>query len=190
MFNRPLRDATIIVVFGVSSLLGCGETQSDPLALHDSLAPHTPSTLINPELWRLVGLMSDPFEDRPADVICPARSYQVEFGFFEVDTGSCTYGTFAQPLLIDLEAGDRVRLLMWWYELWAPQPSEGHIALSVGDHVWGGARPPIPGPSGFVEEVIEVPDQIPRGTLVYFHVHNHGYNTWVMAELSIMNQGR
>ena len=67
MLNRIIRDTTITAFFWVSSLLGCGETQSDPLALHGPLTHRSSSTLINPELWRLVGLMSDPFVDRPDD---------------------------------------------------------------------------------------------------------------------------
>ena len=73
----------------------------------------------------------DPFEDRISDATCPLRSYGEEYGYFEVETGLCNYGTFRQSTLIDLYAGDPVHLLMWWRELYETIEIRGQMALPL-----------------------------------------------------------
>lgn len=42
---------------------------------------------------------------------------------------------------------------------------------------------PIPSESGMIAPTVVAPKAYPRGTPVYFHLHNHGQNTWNLLEL-------
>ena len=102
---------------------------------------------------------------------------------FEVRTDFCNDVTVTQALLTDLHAGDTVEVRLWHYELWAPAPGEGVVALAVdGEPVWED-HIAIPGPSELVKDTFTVDADVPAGAPLQFHVHNHGINTWDLLEL-------
>ena len=164
----------------VALFLGCSERKN---------VTERGGDIIDPDKWMLVEEAADPFEDRIFDATCPLRSFGEEYGYFEVETGACNYGTFSQPILIDLYAGESVHLVMWWQELWAATESRGHMALQLDDFLLAEAKPAIPGSGGFIERDVVLSEDIDEGTPVFFHVHNHGYNTWVMAEF-VLNEDK
>jgi hypothetical protein len=45
-------------------------------------------------------------------------------------------------------------------------------------------RIPIPKPGGLIVRELRVERDIPAGAPVYFHLHNHGANSWALVEVS------
>ena len=153
------------------ALAACGGSAAEPPAV-----PTEP--LVDPALWLPTTADNDPFDDRPDDPACSAGAYGVESGVFEVETSYCDYLTATQPLKVALEAGVQISTLVWHLALINETPAEGHVALQIGQHLVFEARPPIPGPERAYPVLWSLPEALPAGTPAYFHVHNHGYNSW------------
>ena len=139
-------------------------------------------SLIDVGAWTLMA-SDDPFDDAPEGATCPSASYGEETSFFEVDTGECTYASFGQPSQFGLDAGDPIHLLLWWKALVADAEAEAHVAVRLGDQVLLDEWVPIPDPGGIRVIDVVAESRIDAGVPVVFHLHNHGYNSWVFAEL-------
>ncbi len=96
--------------------------------------------LVAADFWELVTAADDPYDHRPDDIQCSSLGYFEEDDTFEVDTEACTYGTFRQPLLHDLRAGDEALAIYWFDELWAAEPA--------GSSTTGWPFPAAPRPAG------------------------------------------
>ena len=165
------------------SLVGCG-TKTDS-ASSDS-APQDNSVseglVLAHEAWLLVDPAIDPFPpDEPVD--CPAVAYGAENGFFELETDYCAWATFQQTTRLDLSAGDPLRVVTWHLDLWAPEPYTARLLLRLGDDdVWS-AEFEVPGEEGVSELEFEAPSDLPAGSDAWFHVANHGVNSWRLGDL-------
>ena len=102
----------------------------------------------------------------------------METDIFEVETDDCTYASFAQPTAQPLATGDRVTLELWHLQLWAPAATNGHIAVMIDDWLVWEQAPEIPGSAAHFAPSIVVPRNIPAGSRVVFHLHNHGSNSY------------
>jgi hypothetical protein len=175
--------------------LACGDdgTPAEPDALLDDPVEEVstaPTPLIDHESWLILGADDDPFTDRPADVEeCPDESAQdEELGgaqVFSVLTGACPYLTASQPILADVASGDPIRIRVFHFELTSPEGGEAHIAISIGETLIWEQRTAIPADSDGIDETIIAPDDLPAGTPIYFHLHNHGANEWALIEVLI-----
>jgi hypothetical protein len=182
---RPLTLASLGLLWGCAT----ADAPSSP-AVEAPITPtavRAPALLISPGAWRAVSADADPFADRPGTVICPADSHGFErvgggLGY-EVDTGACNYLTVAQPILADLQRGDRLTLKLWHYALTAPEPASAHVALWLDDAQLWEADIAIPSATALYTPVLEVPHDIPAGTPLLFHLHNHGANHWALVDL-------
>jgi hypothetical protein len=103
---------------------------------------------------------------------------------FEVNTGFCNWGTFEQPLLDDVAAGELVQPRLWHFELTSPFPAEGYAALAIGHDVVWEYRVAIPSESALAADGWIAEANIPAGTPIRFHVHNHGINSWNLVEIT------
>ncbi len=138
-----------------------------------------PGTLIDHLAWVELDADQDPFADhRPETVSCPEWSRQLEGDVFEVETDDCNYASLSQPSLRDLKAGERVDVIYWHLWLWAPEPAQAHVALTIGDWLVFENSIEIPGPEGSFSPQVTVPTDLPAGTPITFHLHNHGVNSW------------
>lgn len=128
-----------------------------------------------------LGPEADPFSDRPVDDLCEPEALQFEeLGgepVFSVETGACAYATTAAPLTVSLAPGDIVEARVWHFSLFGPN-AEAHVAVRVGDIDVLDERVAIPGESGLSLASATLESVQPAGTLVYFHLHNHGANSW------------
>lgn len=152
-----------------------------------------PRPLIDHDLWRLAEPREDPWAQfRPEDVACPEGARQAEdFAgtyAYSVVTSACPYTTVTQMILADVCAGESFYIWLWNYALTAPENAIAHIGVKVGTLEWSTTRA-IPGPSNLVAEAIKVPEDIPQGTPVYFHVRNHGTNSYELLDLVIVAPG-
>lgn len=141
------------------------------------------AVLAAPGDWRRVEAGADPFADRPAQAECPDHGATAEDGRFEVETDICRYGTFAHTVDVELLPGDTIEATVWHLELWAPERAEGHVALRLGDRLLWEARVPIPGQEAVYPVSVTLEDGAPAGSVLYFHVHNHGANSWRLLDV-------
>ena len=139
-------------------------------------------SLVDPEAWIEVSARLDPFQDRPALTRCSPLGYGEENDTFEVNTLDCAYGTFRQPILHDVPAGTEILVIYWFLELWSVDAdAEGHVALALDDGLLLEEHIPIPGGPETRKLTVEAPRDLAEGEWLYFHVHNHGYNSWSLG---------
>jgi hypothetical protein len=144
--------------------------------------------LVDWNAWELVSAAEDPFDDRPPDPSCPSGSYLPEVlsgqDVFSVDTGACSYITVRQPALRDVARGESLVARVWHFALNAGDPATGHVSLRLAESTLLDETVPIPSPGGLlaIDQVADSP--FAEGTPVYFHLHNHGDNSWSLVELS------
>lgn len=163
---------------GAGLALACGgpEGSAPDAGPRDVAVPE--GELFDPGGWTAVSADADPFGDRPAEVACHVGGYGPEGLVFEVETDICGYVTATQALAAPIPAGAHLTSVVWHLALTNEAPATGHIALRVGEHLVFEARPQIPGPEAFYTIDWAVPEDLPAGTPAYFHVHNHGYNSY------------
>src|SRR5690606_10438649 len=132
----------------------------------------------------------DPLADhRPEPVICPSSAWGEEFGVFEVSTGAGNYLSVEQPLAEPIAVGDSLRVQIWWQSLIASEPATGHLALLIdGQPIWE-IEVAIPGASDARSITFASPIAAEPGATVTFHLHNHGANSWTLAELALLDSG-
>jgi hypothetical protein len=151
-----------------------------------SPAPSTPGPLVDLAAWVPVAADADPWADeRPADAVCDA-GHRYEDMVFEVDSEICTFGTFVQPSLLPVRAGDELELILLHDNLYSTdEDAEAHVAIGLdGAMIWD-TTIPIPMLQSLVRPTFVAPADAPAGTPVHFHVHNHGYNNYRMIQLEI-----
>jgi hypothetical protein len=146
------------------------------------------SSLIIHELWWMVMPTEDPFDDRPDTARCERSGLMAELladeSVFSVDTGLCNYVTVSQSTLRDVAAGDTIKVRLWHFALSAPEPAQAHAAVLVDGLRVLDERVAIPGPGGLLSRELRAERAIPSGAPVYFHLHNHGSNSWSLVEIS------
>jgi hypothetical protein len=103
---------------------------------------------------------------------------------FSVDTGACTYITARQPALRDVAQGETLVARVWHFALNAGEAAEAHVALRIGDTTVLDQTVPIPSAGGLIAVSETAPRAFEAGTPVFFHLHNHGDNSWSLVELS------
>jgi len=127
---------------------------------------------------------SDPYDDeRPDTVDCPDWGYGEELGVFEVETDICRYGSFSQPLLAQVAAGDALSLDLWHDALWAAEPAQAHLALGLGDQVLWELTVGIPADAQTYRLSLQAQSDAASGAKGV-HVHNHGANSYNFGVLS------
>lgn len=173
---------------------GCEPEKALPSGPSDSASGSESTAVIGPVIiadrWIPAPLTVDPFpEHQPSEPWeCKLGAYRVERGSFEVETGSCGYGLFAQPLLAPVRAGETLRMVAWHLVLSNPEPASGHMALFLGDEKIFEVSPAIPGPAASYDRELVMKKDHPPGEPVILHIHNHGINNWNL--LSLETTGR
>ncbi len=176
-----------VSIFGYFfTMAGC--LDPEPLQCRP-LAPDERAVLVDHGLWRLASAEEDPWQsERPADIECDASGRKAEdFGgqlSLGIDTGLCSYTTMVQETLEATCAGDELFVWIWHFGLTGPEGSSAHLGVQVGDELVYTQTLPIPNTSGLVAEGFKLTKDHPSGTEIYFHVRNHGANTYQLLELS------
>jgi hypothetical protein len=135
----------------------------------------------------------DAFADqRPPGVDCDeVMGYGIDpIGFaFEIKTDLCDYLTVRQATLVPLVAGDTIHVQVWHDELNAPEPSIGYVGFAIDRELsWSGTQE-IPHGIDVLDGEIVVTRDLPAGTELQFHVHNHGINSWNLLDVMAVTQG-
>jgi hypothetical protein len=146
------------------------------------------ASLVLPDLWRTVEPVEDPFEDRPETTTCPSWAAAAETlggeRAFGVDTGSCNYITVMQESREAVAAGESIKIRLWHFELSAPTEAEAHAALLIDGLAVLDERVAIPQAGGLISRQVRLTRAVAAGARVYFHLHNHGSNSWALVEVS------
>jgi hypothetical protein len=118
-----------------------------------------------------------------SEPICPKSSFGAEGTLLEIETGTCEYATFTQPVQVAIRAGDTVEYLVWHLNLWDETPGEAHVAIHIGDWLMWEQFIDVPADAHVYDGSVESPYDIPEGT-AYLHLHNHGVNSWRVANVT------
>ena len=113
---------------------------------------------------------------------CPGHAYGAEDDIFEVRTDGCHYGTFVQEAARDVPMNATLRISIEHLGLFSQSPAEAHASLAVGTTTLVDLHIPIPSAAALHTIDVQVEAAFPAGTPIYFHLHNHGSNTWAFAE--------
>lgn len=122
---------------------------------------------------------------RTTEASCLPLGIELELGGIEVHTGDCPYAVLTQPVLVDVRQGRSITLLAWHNDLIAPEPSTGHLLLTVGDQTLIDWTPAIPSGADIVDDMVALPSDIRAGDMAVLHLHNHGANTWNLNAVEV-----
>jgi hypothetical protein len=182
----------------LSALILTGSACSADSEADDSVPSGTVLQLVDIYGWTVLDAASDPFSDRIDDVVCPAEGYGPDEPLaFEVALDVCNYFVGSQPLTEGLVRGQQVELIVG-HGLLAPNASDkdpgrdgelpetpvAHVAVMLGERLLWEREIDIPTASRFYVTQHTMTADVPVGTPVIFHVHNHGPNTYRFVEMT------
>jgi len=137
--------------------------------------------------WQQVLAPQDPLAaHRPAEVSCPLGGWLYEPQGLEINTSLCNYAMFVQPSRVAIVPGTRLRASLYHFDLNAEAPATAHVALMLGEQVLWEREIAIPGKANAYPIELALDFAAAAGTPVYFHLHNHGQNTWTLGEVEAL----
>ena len=167
---------------------GCGpDTPQHQGATHpaaSSSAEHV--VLVTPEGWQQVPSTADIYWSQRATeetMVCDQQDWMAEASGVEVNTSFCNYATLTQPSLVALNAGDTVRITLWWQTLMSNEPADGFLSIMLGDELLYEETINIPGDADARTIDVTLIAPAPAATPILFHVDNHGTNSWTLGTL-------
>lgn len=113
-------------------------------------------------------------------------AWHIEQDALEVDTGICTFVTLQQPLLASIKRGDSIKLGLWHVQLSSEIAAEAVVQLRTGTETLWSLTIPLPARANYLEPRFSAPANVAAGVPLYFHVHNHGANSWYLLYLSVL----
>lgn len=141
--------------------------------------------LIAGATWTAAPQGADPIPSHEEpDMICGAGGFGDELGGVEIDTQICGYAVLQHELLQGFRANDTLRINWWHSDLVAEAPATGHLLLTIGGESLYEAEVDIPGDAQAYLEEFEPGFDADAGAPLVLHLHNHGFNTWNLFELS------
>ncbi len=172
---------------------GC-DTEATPGLRCEPALIGSPRALISHDNWRLATAEEDPWAAfRPADIACPSGSRNPEdfAGTYSygIATAECPYTTMVQETLADACKGESFYVWHWNFALTAPENTTAHIGVQIGEVTRWEAIRAIPSEAALAAEAIILEEDVPKGSPIFFHVRNHGANTYQLLDLLIVASG-
>lgn len=135
---------------------------------------------------------ADPFGEQ-GDRLCDPLGYGPEFlgqtdidpgtPAFQVKTGVCDWATLYQPTTVEVKRSDRFEIRVFHEPLIGPAGTLATVGVSIEDEiVWLEPVPILP-QSGFLVPQLELNRELPVGTVLLFHVDNHGANSYHLIDI-------
>lgn len=174
------------VALVVLALGGCHSAE-EPNVSRSGAGELLPAQTIAAESWDAASVAEDPFvEYESGRVRCSPFAYRLEATWLEVATTSCNYATLVYRFLRDVSPGDVISGEIAWASLASIEPAVGTLAFATaGEGVLWTHEVDIPGSADIVEVDFELTQAAAAGSALYFHVRNHGYNTWQLSPMSL-----
>ena len=150
--------------------------------------PPSSGAWANPFDWQVADV--DPFaETRPEGADCDPESHGAEelggVWVYSIETEACHWLTLRQPTALAAQAGDHIQATVWHFALTAAEPATALVGLAVADGVLVTMEEAIPAEGRLLILDHVLVDPIPAGTDLYFHLQNHGANSWHLVEVNI-----
>jgi hypothetical protein len=182
--------------FGSTALLvfvGCGSDPRQPFggagaaAMDDADLQSIPALQIPAESWEPASAAEDPFvEFSEGRLRCTPFAFRLEATWLEVTTTDCNYATLVYRLPLDVAPGDLITGEVAWATLASLEPAIGTLAFATErDEVLWTHEVSIPGQADIVQVRFAFVRAASAGSALYFHVRNHGYNSWQLSPLTL-----
>jgi len=172
------------VIVSTCALVGCAEPELGAGANDASLVERGP--LIELDAFEIVAASEDPLANhRPAELNCPVAAWGLEDDSLEVQTGACNYLALGQDTLVAIAPGEELELDLWHNDLDAQEPALAHFAVLLDDRVVGEYEVEIPSAAAFTQLSWVAEQEVPAGTRLGLHLHNHGFNSWTVVRVGI-----
>jgi hypothetical protein len=168
--------------------LGCACSEATAPSPTSAAQPSY-QALVELDAWRSVARADDPFLDDPeAAPDCLLAGFRVEADqqWLEVDTGACNWVTLTTSARHAVDVGQLLRLRVSHYDLDAASPAAAELKLWFGDCEAWSESIPIPSAAKVDEEELASPCTLPQNAAIFFHVHNHGQNTYQLQALEVL----
>jgi hypothetical protein len=166
------------------TLGGCGDPEAES---HETPEPNTmgPVDLTVPDAWFSAG-SDHPWGSvpNPCDADYIVEVYD-ERSVAEIDTSLCRNQTLSQPLQFDLEMGTSVLITGFHFGLSRSESTQGLFGIAIGDQILLEEVVDIPGTSGGFQRRVSLERFIKSGELIFWHIHNHGSNRWILIDLRV-----
>lgn len=140
-------------------------------------------------VWTAAAVAEDPFvefEREGGRVRCSPFAYRLEANWLEVTTTDCNYATLVYRFPREVLPGEVITGEIAWATLASLEPAIGTLAFATAsDGVLWTHEVSIPGQADIVTVRFTLGASAPAGSGLYFHVRNHGYNTWQLSPLTL-----
>lgn len=154
-------------------LLSCGDKKEEQ---------EQGTELVDLSNWSMVDLENDILkEHQPEEIECDISAFAVEIDQLEIRTDYCNYAAIEFEILKDISAGTTIEALVLHTGLWALEDAEAHFAFYINGELFWEEYRPIPSDTEFFFEEKVIDKDIPQGSQLYFHLHNHGANDWKLG---------
>jgi hypothetical protein len=148
-----------------------------------------PTLLTQAESWAPADPAGDPFAaEAVGRVRCTSAAFRPEATWLELTTTTCNYVTFVYAFASDVPAGSVVRGELAWATLAAVEPAIATLAFATQSDLLWSHEVPIPSLADLVQVEFELPEPLAEGSALYFHVRNHGYNSWQLSPLTLQEK--
>jgi hypothetical protein len=136
--------------------------------------------------WAIAEPAGDPFSAHATErLLCSTAALRDEGGWIEVNTTTCNYSTLVAHFSIGASAGSHITGEVAWATLAAIDPAVATLALALGEQVLWSHEVAIPGEANLVSVDFALPERVAAGSALFFHVRNHGYNSWQLSPLTL-----
>lgn len=196
--RSPLPAKALVVGLALVFLTGaCGEARpqgpgngdDDDAGGTGDLPPSMGTMLIDHTKWAQVAEADDPLADhRPEGAYCDLENGTLMHpsGTFDVIMDYCPYFMAGQPSLADVSEGDCIEIPFLHGDLISPEGGIAHVALLFGADVFWERNFPIPSAANVAYSYWSATADIPAGTPISYHVHNHGPNMYALGDVAIL----
>jgi hypothetical protein len=165
---------------------GRSDSVTEDARASDSGTTCQKGALLEHTLWKNVERANDPYRSMAPPGECKDVAYKLEDGVIEVETGICSFLTVTQPLARDLPAGTKLHLIYWHLQLTAASSAFGYFSLTMNDTEIHVNKIPIPSPPKVYDMTLTLKKDFKKGQPIYFHIHNHGSNSWKLLSLDVV----
>ncbi|RYZ06885.1 MAG: hypothetical protein EOO73_13920 [Myxococcales bacterium] len=170
-------------------LFGCGDHDHPPTPAEET----TFQPLIEVEDLAPIGREVDPFvseqpplEEPPLECETSGVLLEEEQHWLELDTAECDFITVAAGARFAVEEGQELSLSVSHFDLKAAEPATAELRLRFEEcDVWQKSIA-IPSAANVLTERFAAPCGIAQGGQVFFHLHNHGQNTYQLRSLEVL----
>ena len=165
-------------------VLGCSASSAAP-----SDPPLGYEPLVALDDWQGVERDDDPFvTDAEAVAACARPGFRVEpeQSWLEIDTTICSWVTVTGSARFGVERGQELKLEVSHFDLDAPAPTDAELRLRLGSCDAWSTTIPIPSTADLLTDEIASPCALEAGDTVWFHLRNHGQNSYQLRNLAVL----